>query len=196
MKVQILSNLWGKLPPKFVRTAPTLILAGNIGQLYGIQTAKTISLVNQLSKGFKNVFWIPHVAETFMGDGRPIDIQVLRNLVQGCTNSQLLCNDVVSVGGKILVAASGLKSGQYGAPDSKQIAWWEDEEKEFVKENATVDTVLISAGSMYYWKPKTVIIGTPPPGYGNLISHTEGQSIYTNSANHGGFCPNLKFELH
>lgn len=190
MKVQILSNLYGQLPPKFVRTAPTLILAGNIGFLYGAHITKTISLVNQLSKGFKNVFWIPHKAETFMSDGRPMDIQILRNMVQGNTDARLLCNDVVSVGGKTLVAASGWNA------DSQQLAFWNDEEKEFVKENATVDTVFISAGSMYYWKPKTVIIGTPPPGYGNLISHTEGQSIYTNSANHDGFCPNLKFELH
>jgi hypothetical protein len=196
MKVQILSNLWGHLPPKFVRTAPTLILAGNIGRLCGDNATKTFTLVNQLSKGFTNIFWIPHAAETFMGDGRAIEIEEMRRTVKEATDARLLCNDVVTVGGKTLVAASGWRPGLCGAPDSKQIDWWHDEDKEFVKENVTVDTILISAGSMYYWKPKTMIIGTPPPGYGNLISHTEGQSIYTNSANHGGFNSNLQFELH
>jgi hypothetical protein len=196
MKVQILSNLWGQLPARFIRTAPTLILAGNIGRLCGDHAAKTFSLVNQLSKGFTNVFWIPHAAETFMGDGRAIDIEMMRKTVQGSTDARLLCNDVVSVGGKTLIAASGWKPGTCGAPDTKQLAWWHDEDKEFVKENATVDTILISAGSMYYWKPKTVIIGSPPPGYNNLISHAEGQTIYTNSANHGGFHSNMQFELH
>jgi hypothetical protein len=130
-----------------------------------------------------------------MGDGRAIDIQILRDTVHKHTDAQLLCNDVVTVGGKTLVGVSGWRPGQCGAPDTRQLAWWNDEDKEFVKENATVDTVLISAGSMYYWKPKTVIIGTPPPGYNNLISHAEDQAIYMNSANHGGFNSNLQFEL-
>lgn len=196
MKVQILSNLWNHIPSKFVRTAPTLILAGNIGQLCGERSIETLNLVNHISKGFTNVFWIPHVAETFMGNGRAFEVNAMRNLVHTFTDVRLLCNDVVTVGDKTLVATSGWRRGVGGAPDTVQVTWWQAEDQEFIKENASVDTVLISAGAMYCWKPKTVIIGTPPAGYENMTAILDKQTIYTNSANHKGFCASVQFELH
>lgn len=191
MKVQILSNLWNHMPAKFVRTAPTLILAGNIGT-----GKKGIELVNTLSKGFTNVFWIPHMAETFVSDGTATCIEVFRNEVHKYTDARMLCNDVVTVGGKTLVATSGWRPGVGFTPNTIQIGWWRDEDADFIKENATVDSVLISAGAMYCYKPKTVIIGTPPAGYENMTAISDRQTIYTNSANHKGFCASMQFELH
>jgi hypothetical protein len=196
MKVQILSNLWSYMPPKFVRTAPTLILSGNIGRLCGERSVETINLVNQLSNGFTNVLWIPHVAETFMGNGKAFEVQTMRNLVHTFTDARLLCNDVVTVGDTTLVATSGWRQGVGGAPDTTQTCWWQAEDQEFIAENASVDTVLISAGAMYYWKPKTVIIGSPPAGFENMTAISNKQCIYSNSANHKGFCSAAQFELH
>ena len=196
MRAQILSNLWNHMPPKFVRTAPTLILAGNIGQLNSVRSSETMNLVNQLSKGFTNVFWIPYAAETFNSDGTARCIEAIKNEVHAHTDAKMLCNDVVTIGGKTLVATSGWRPGIGGAPNTIQVGWWCDEDQDFIKENASVDTVLISAGAMYCWKPKTVIIGTPPAGYENMTAASDNQIIYTNSANHKGFCAPAQFELH
>jgi len=192
MRVQIVSNLWNHMPAKFVRTAPTLILAGNIGY---IGSPKTIELVNTLSKGFAYVFWIPYATETFTEGSAPLCVEMMKKEVHTHTDAKMLCNDVVTFGGETIVATSGWRRAKDGAPNTQQIDWWSQEDDDFIKENATMDTVLISAGSKYYWKPKTVIIGSPPAGYENITAASDKQIIYTNSAHHKGFCPSAQFQL-
>lgn len=193
MKVQILSNLWNKMPANFVRTAPTLILCGNIGRLHSF---KTIELVNTLSKGFKQVYWIPYIAETFTETGAALSVQQQKDLAHGFTDARMLCNDVLALGDKTLVATAGWQAGLGGAPDIHQLSFWAREDADFIQDTAKVDTVLVSAGCLGgQATSRTIVLGQPPAGFGNLSAIMEKQRLFTNSATHGGFCPSGQFEL-
>jgi hypothetical protein len=196
MKVQILSNLWNQMPAKFVRTAPTLILCGNIGRLSGGRCLKTLELVNTLSKGFKQVYWIPYAAETFTETGAALSVQDQKALAHGFTDAKMLCNDVLSLGVKTLVATAGWQAGLGGAPDIHQLSFWASEDADFIRDTAKVDTVLLSAGSLTSRATsRTIILGQPPAGFGNMTAIMEKQHLFTNSAAHSGFCPSGQFEL-
>lgn len=196
MKVQILSNLWNRMPAKFVRTAPTLILCGNIGRLCGEHRLRTLELVNTLSKGFKQVYWVPYAAETFREDGVALSVQQQKDLAHGFTDAKMLCNDVLALGGKTLVATSGWQAGLGGAPDIHQLSFWASEDADFICDTAKVDTVLLSAGCLAgRATSRTIILGQPPAGFGNMSAIMDRQRLFTNSVTHSGFCPEGQFEL-
>lgn len=190
MKVQILSNLWNRRPTKFVKMAPTLILCGNIGRLSGNHCLKTLELVNTLSKGFKQVYWIPYTAETFTETGAAISVQEQKDLAHGFTDARMLCNDVLAFGDKTLVATSGWQ------PNIYQQSFWASEDADFICDTAKVDTILISAGGICKQVTScAIVLGQPPAGFNNLSVIMKKQRLFTNSAAHGGFCPSGLFEL-
>ena len=184
------------MPAKFVRTAPTLILNGNIGRLCGDRRLQTLELVNTLSKGFKQVYWIPYAAETFREDGTALGVQEQKALAHGFTDAKMLCNDVLALGENTLVATAGWQAGLGGVPDSCQLNFWASEDADFIRDTAKVDTVLVSAGSLGgQATSRTIILGQPPAGFGNLSAIMDRQRLFTNSATHSGFCPSAQFEL-
>lgn len=195
MKVQILSNLWNRYPSKFIKTAPTLILCGNIGRLSGDHCFKTLELVNTLSKGFKHVYWIPHAAETFTETGAALSVQEQKELAHGFTDAKMLCNDVLALGDKTLVATSGWRADLM-SPGIHQLSFWAHEDADFICDTAKVDTILMSAGGINKQiKSRAIVFGQPPAGVSNLSVIIDKQRIFTNSAVHNGFCPSGLFEL-
>lgn len=183
MRFQLLSNLWNHYPTGFAPQTRNLILCGNIGRLSEHQSFETAKLINELSQGFKQVYWIPGYAETHTQCGRPIDMQCVLDFCNTFTRANILCNNVQTIGDKTLVASLGQTV----------------EDLEFMHENCnSMDSVLLTPTSVVSKKARWIISGQPNGTNVNLNFTLRNQShqIVTNSATDKGFHPNIVFELY
>lgn len=189
MRCQVISNIWNDAI-RVRAKAPTLFMLGNIGTLGAALQVE----VRALCRDFKTVFWVPYAAETFRGNGSAIGALKVRDLINE-SGATCLSNDVVVHEGRTIVASSGWWPGRGGAPITKQLHAWSNDDREFIQANCAADTILLTAGSMYCKKPSTLIGGTIIPGYENLHLNVGRQLLFTNVANAPGFEPNRVFEL-
>jgi len=182
MRFQLLSNLWNRYPTGFIPQTPNLILCGNIGRLSEHKGFETAKLVNELSQGFKHVYWIPGYAEIHTQCGRPIDMQCILDFCTTFTKAHILCNNVHALGDKTLVASLGQTV----------------EDLEFMHENCnSSDSVLLTPTRVVSKKARWILSGQPNGANVNLNFTHRNQShqIITNSATDKGFHPNIVFEL-
>jgi hypothetical protein len=190
MRCQVLSGLWNaaiRLRP----AAPTLILCGNIGRLGPTLFTET----RAIAKDFKTVFWVPYAAETFREDGSAIDSLIVREMINEKSGTVCLSNDVIVHEGRTVVATSGWWPGYGGAANSAQMQAWSDEDRDFIQENCGMDTILLTAGSMYCRKPTTLVGGVVPPTQDNMELKDGRQLVVTNCATANGFDSGRVFEL-
>ena len=189
MRCQVISNIWdGAIRVR--AKAPTLILCGNIGRLGPALMPEIRGLV----RDFQKVFWVPYAAETFRTDGTAIDAATVRSMINE-SGATCLSNDVVTHEGRTIVATSGWWPGRGGAPLMQSVHAWSDDDREFIQENCGMETILLTAGSMYCKKPSTLVGGTLIPGYENLHLDVGRQLLFTNSADASGYDANRVFEL-
>ena len=190
MRCQILSGLWNTAIRLQAR-APTLILCGNIARLGPALFAE----VRAVAKDFETVFWIPYAAETFREDGSAVDALIVRELINEKSGAMCLSNDVIVHEGRTVVATSGWWPGYGGAPQSAQMRAWSDEDRDFIQENCGMDTILLTAGSMYCKKPISLVGGVVPPTHDNMELKDGRQLVVTNCSGAGGFDSERIFEL-
>lgn len=189
MRCQVISGIWdGAI--RIRAKAPTLFMCGNIGRLGPALWPE----VRALCRDFEKVFWVPYAAETFRGDGTTIDPLKVRELINE-SGTTCLSNDVVVHEGRTIVATSGWWPGRGGAPITKQLHAWSDEDRDFIQANCAADTILLTAGSMYCKKPSTLIGGTIIPGYENLHLDVGRQLLFTNAADASGYDANRVYTL-
>ncbi len=190
MRCQVISGLWNA-PIRLQARAPTLILCGNIARLGSVATR---SEIQALCRDFKTVFWIPYAAETFREDGTIIDSLIVREMINEM-GAVCLSNDVIVHEGRTVVATSGWWPGVGGAPNTRPLQAWNEEDRDFVQENCGADTILLTAGSMYCRKPVTLVGGVVPAKQDNLYLEQGRQLLLTNSVTAGGFNADRVFEL-
>ena len=120
----------------------------------------------------------------------PWQLQLARSNVM-----HMSCNDVIVHEGRTIVATSGWWPGYGGAPNDRMLQAWSDEDKDFIQENCGMDTILLTAGSMYCRKPMTLVGGVVPGTHDNMELKDGRQLVVTNCASAGGFDAGRVFEL-